>query len=68
MKKANNFQIAYLHPQGIADLLLMFFSNFSLDLLIKVLLTKKGVINDFVASVSWKFDTLFQKSEFLKQL
>ena len=45
MKKANNFQTAEVQPQSVAQLLLDFFANFSLALLIKVLLIKK-VCND----------------------
>ena len=43
MKKANNFQIAKVHRQGVASLLINFFANFSMALLIKVLLKKKRV-------------------------
>ena len=44
MKKANNFQMANVKPQGVAYLLLsLSFSSFSLALLIKVLLIKKRV-------------------------
>ena len=43
MKKANNFLTAKVQPQGIASLLLVFFSNFILALHIKVLLIKKRV-------------------------
>ena len=42
MKKVNNFQIANVQPQGVPLLLLIFFANFSLALLIKVLLIKKA--------------------------
>ena len=42
MKKVNNFQVAKVEPQGDAKLLLDFFANFSLVLLIKVLLIKKA--------------------------
>ena len=38
-----NFQLAKVQPQGIAKHLLNFFGNFSLALLIKVLLMKKRV-------------------------
>ena len=37
MKNTNNFQIAKVQPQGVAQHLLNFFANFSLALLIKVL-------------------------------
>ena len=36
MKKKNNFQIAKFQPQGAAKLLLNFFADFSLVLLISV--------------------------------
>ena len=39
----NNFQIAKVQPQVAAERLPDFFSNFSLVLLIKVLLIKKSV-------------------------
>ena len=38
MKKPNNFQIAKVQPQGVVKPFLDFFANFSLVLLIKVLL------------------------------
>ena len=44
MKKANNFQKPKVQPQGVAQLLLDFFANFSLPLLTKVLLIKKSVL------------------------
>ena len=49
MKKAKNFLIAKVWLQGVAQLLLDFFANFSLVLLIKVLLIQKSVykIKDF---------------------
>ena len=42
MKKANNFQKVKVQPQDVAGLLLIFFANLSLMLLIKVLLIKKA--------------------------
>ena len=42
-EETNNFQIAKGQPQGFTLLLLAFFANFSLTLLLKVLLIKKGV-------------------------
>ena len=46
MKKVYNFQITKNQPQGVAWLLLDFFPNFSLALLIKVLLIKKKRVLD----------------------
>ena len=43
MKNMNNFHITEVQPQGVAYLLDIFFVNFSLALLIKVLLIKKSV-------------------------
>ena len=48
MNKVNNFQTAKIQPQGVAYLLLDFFANFSLLLVIKVLHIKK-------ACNSWRF-------------
>ena len=48
MEKKNNFQIAKDQPQGVAYLLLNFFANFSLVLLIKVLLVKKTFNDSYV--------------------
>ena len=46
MKKANNFQkIAQVQHEGVAQLLLDFFANFSLAFLMYVLLIKKRVSN-----------------------
>ena len=42
-EETNNFQIAKGQPQGFTLLLLAFFANFSLTLLLKVMLIKKGV-------------------------
>ena len=47
MKKANNFQIAKVQPQGVAYCLLNFFANFSLVLLIKALLIQTSVCSIF---------------------
>ena len=43
MKKANSFQKVKVQPKGAAWLLLKFFTNFSLPLLIRVLLIKKRI-------------------------
>ena len=43
IRNANNFQIAKVQPQSIAQHLLNVFAIFSLALLIKVLLIKKRV-------------------------
>ena len=53
MKKPNNFQIAKVQPQGLISFCLVFFANFSLALLIKVLVMKKHVyLNDVDAKTS----------------
>ena len=44
MKKGNSFQMAEVQPQGVTQFLLDFFVNFSLVLLIKMLLIKKRVM------------------------
>ena len=43
MKKTNSFQKVKVQPKGAAWLLLKFFTNFGLPLLIKVLLIKKRI-------------------------
>ena len=42
MKKANNFQMMKVKPQGVALLLLNFFANFRLAFHIEALLIKKN--------------------------
>ena len=50
LKKVNNFQMANVQPQGVAQHLYNFFAaNFSLALVIKVLLIKKRVYQ-----INWK--------------
>ena len=48
MKKVNNFQVAKVQPQGVAKHLFIFFPNFNLAFLIKVLLIKKSVYSYFM--------------------
>ena len=55
MKKMNNFQIAKVQPYGVASVLLYFFANFNLALLIKVLLIKKACMEfSFYIKYAWK--------------
>ena len=56
MKEANNFEKAKVHIEGVAYILLAFFANFRLVLLIKVLLIKMvcssiEMVIDFTNSV-----------------
>ena len=44
MEKVNSFNIANVQSQGVASFLLDTFANFSLPLLIKVLLIKNRVL------------------------
>ena len=57
MKKANNFGIAKVQSQGADLLLLDFCANFSLALLIKVLLMKNGVYVNCYKSFLAKYET-----------
>ena len=52
MKNVNSFQIAKVHPYGLAQHLLDFFPNFSVAMLRKVLLIKKRVRTQRIAFFS----------------
>ena len=47
MKNVNNFKISKVQPQGVAQHLVNFFTNFSLALLIKVLFMQKSMQSFF---------------------
>ena len=58
IKKANNFRIAKVKSQGADLLLLDFCANFSMALLIKVFLIKKGVYVNCYKSFLAKYETV----------
>ena len=62
MKNVNNFQITKFRPQGVAQHLLdFFFANFSLTLLIKVLLIKKSVQAETFQCSDW-YNVVYKSS------
>ena len=63
MKKANNFQIAKVQPQGVTSLLLNFFASFSQMLLVKELPIKKHVDNILLPRSNIKLVTSKNESD-----
>ena len=63
LKNVDNFQIIKVQPQRVAQHLLDFFVNFSLALLIKVLLIKKSVYKSLLRpdEVNVDIDERFQE-------
>ena len=69
LKNVDNFQITKVQPQRVPQHLLDFFANFSLALLIKVLLIKKSVYKSLLRldEVNVDIDERFQERLLLEK-